>query len=137
MMTFPEFEKQMRKTVSDADYQDIAEAYGRYFKDNVKVGDGATIHYWSDAHAGTVVKKTAKTLTIRQDKATLAEDWKPEFIPGGFAAHCINQNEQRWTYEPNENGCVYVAYWSEKKCGYYSHGLHVTPGRHEFYDYNF
>lgn len=68
----------------------------------VKVGDGVTINLWSDRHAATVIKVTAKTVTVRRDKATLNPDFKPEFIPGGFAAHCTNQSEQSYTYEPDE-----------------------------------
>ncbi len=121
----------------ERDLNVIYDAYARFFKDNVQIGDGATVCYWSDRHAGTVIRKTARTITIRQDKATLSPNWKPEFIPGGFAAHCVNQNEQEWLYEPDEDGRIYVAYWSEKKVGYYSEGLRVISGRHEFYDYNF
>lgn len=47
----------------------------------VKVGDGVTINLWSDRHAATVIKVTAKTVTVRRDKATLNPDFKPEFIP--------------------------------------------------------
>ena len=135
MLNFSDFEKTYFP--NEIDLNVIGEAYGRYFKENVQIGDGVTICLWSDRHACTVIRKTAKTLVIRQDKATLSPDWKPEFIPGGFSAHCVNQGKQTWTYEPDEKGSIYVAYWSEKKAGYYSKGLHVIPGRHEFYDYNF
>lgn len=105
---------------------------------DVKVGDGVTVHYWTDAHAGTIIARTAKTLTIRQDKAILSPDFKPDFIPGGFCGTVINQNEQTYTYEPDENGMIYKAYWSDRKCGFYAEKcLRVTKGRHEFYDYNF
>ena len=43
----------------------------------VKVGDGVTINLWSDRHAATVIKVTAKTVTVRRDKATLNPDFKP------------------------------------------------------------
>ena len=104
----------------------------------VKVGDGVTINLWSDRHAATVIKVTAKTVTVRRDKATLNPDFKPEFIPGGFAAHCTNQSEQRYTYEPDEKGEIRTFHWSDKFQRYGQPGnLTLSKGRHEFYDYNF
>lgn len=107
----------------------------------VKVGDGATIVYWSDRHAGTVIKKTKCSITIQRDKATLDPNFKPEFITGGFAAHCTNQDEQTYTYEKDENGSTYTFRWSKKRNRYQQGGsdysIRAIKGRHEFYDYNF
>lgn len=106
----------------------------------VKVGDGVTIHLYSDAHAGTVIKKTKTTITVQQDKATIDPNFKPEFIVGGFAGHCTNQHEQTYTYERNPNGNVTVYRWSKKYNRYQGGGdgsIIVTKGRREFYDYNF
>lgn len=107
------------------------------FKEHAKVGDGATLCYWSDRHAYTIIKRTAQSLTLQQDKATLSPDFTPEFISGGFFAHCINQNEQRYSYEPNPDGQIIKVWWSKKKNGFFWNDLRVIPGRHEFYDYNF
>ena len=105
---------------------------------NVKVGDGVTIHYYSDAHAGTVIARTKTTLTIQQDKATLKEGWKPEIIPGGFVGHCVNQDEQEYDYERDENGRIYKAHWSNVKGRFVAEGcLSISNGRNEYYDYNF
>ena len=104
------------------------------------VGDGATLCLYSDRHACTVIKKTAKTITVQRDKATLDPTFKPEWIVGGFAAHCTNQNEQKWNYERDPNGEITKCYWSEKLGRYTTGGdqsIKVSPGRHEFYDYNF
>lgn len=104
------------------------------------VGDGCTLHLWSDSHACTVIKRTAKTITIQEDKATLDPNFKPEWIDGGFAGHCTNQNEQSYTYERDPNGTIHVCRWSEKH-GCFQTGddgsIKITVGRHEFYDYNF
>lgn len=35
-----------------------------------RAADAATIHYWSDREPATVVKRTAKTITVQVDKAT-------------------------------------------------------------------
>lgn len=106
----------------------------------VEVGDGVTLALYTDRYACTVIKKTKKTITIQRDKATLSPDFKPDWIVGGFAAHCTNAEEQTYTYERNENGEVYVCHWSEKE-GRFRHGtdgsMKVFLGRHEYYDYNF
>lgn len=104
----------------------------------IKVGDGVTINLWSDRHAATVIKVTAKSVTVRRDKATLDPNFKPEFIPGGFIAHCTNQDEQTYIYEPDENGEVKTFFWSDKYQQYGQPGnLTLSKGRQEFYDYNF
>lgn len=87
--------------------------------EDVKVGDGVTVNYWTDAHACTVIARTAKSLTLRRDKAILDPSFKPEFIAGGFFGTVINQNEQSYTYEPDENGMVMKAYYSKAKKGFY------------------
>lgn len=106
---------------------------------NVKVGDGVTIHLYSDAHAGTIVKVTKTSITIQRDKATLNPEWKPEIIPGGFAGHCTNQSDQTYTYERNENGQTETFRWSKKYNRFRDgkNGRSITKGRREFYDYNF
>ena len=105
---------------------------------NAKVGEGATVNLWSDRHAATIIKVTKCTITVRQDKAILNPDFKPEWIPGGFAAHCTNQSEQSYTYEADETGNTYTFRWSKKYCRYGTPGnLSLSKGRHEFYDYNF
>lgn len=106
----------------------------------IEVGDGVTYRLYSDSYACTVIKRTAKTLTIQRDKATLDPGFKPEFILGGFSAHCTNSEEQSYTYERNPNGEVFVCHWSEKKgrfqCGE-DGSVRITRGRHEYYDYNY
>lgn len=106
--------------------------------DDAKVGDGVTVHYYTDADAGTIISRTEKTLTIQMDKATLLNKDELEFHVGGFAAHCSNQNVQKYSYERNEEGQVLKV--SRRKNGEYvvqkSTNL-VTAGRNKFYDYNF
>lgn len=106
----------------------------------IEVGDGVTFHLWSDAYACTVISRTDKRMVIQRDKATLSPDFKPEFVVGGFAGHCLNQEEQSYTYERDPNGEKYVCNWSEKH-GCWRSGadasFRISRGRHEFYDYNF
>lgn len=101
------------------------------------VGDGVTIHLWSDAHAATIIKKTKTTITVQHDKATLDPNFKPEFVAGGFAGHCTNNNDQTYTYERNENGTIETFRWSKKNNRYQNDSIRVTKGRREFHDYNF
>ena len=106
----------------------------------VEVGDGVTMHLYSDAHACTVIAKTAKTITIQRDKAIRDPNFKPEWIVGGFAGHCTNQDEQTYTYERNPEGEKVRCYWSERLGCYTTGGdqsIRIRRGRHEFYDYNF
>lgn len=136
MMNYREF-RELHDYASTVNGVSIDKAYDIYFKDNAKVGDGATVHYWSDAHAYTIVKRTAKTLTLRRCKATLADGWKPEYIPGGFSVICTNDESQRWQYEEDEDGDIVKAHWSDTY-GFRVNGcLNVSFGRHEHYDYNF
>lgn len=104
----------------------------------VNLSTGETVNIWSDRYAATVIKVTKSSVTARRDKATLNPDFKPEWIPGGFAAHCTNQDEQTYTYQPDENGMEYTFRWSRKYQRYGQPGnLTLSKGRHEFYDYNF
>ena len=104
----------------------------------VQIGDGVTVNLWSDRHAATVIKKTKFSVTVQYDKATLDPNFKPEWIPGGFAAHCINQDEQTYTYERDPNGRIETYRWSNRYGTYGQPGnLRLSKGRHEFYDYNF
>lgn len=106
----------------------------------IEVGDGVTMYLWSDAYACTVIARTAKTLTIQRDKATLDPNFKPEWIPGGFSAICTNSEDQEWTYERDPAGEITRCRWSEKY-GRWQTGsdgsIHIGRGRHEHYDYNF
>lgn len=106
----------------------------------IEVGDGVTMYLWSDAHACTVISRTEKTLTIQRDKATLSPNFKPVRVPGGFAGHCINNEDQEWTYERDPRGEIIKCRWSEKH-GCWQTGsdgsIKIGRGRHEHYDYNF
>lgn len=103
----------------------------------IKEGDGVTYHLYSDSHACTVIKKTKQKIIMQQDKATRDPSFEPKFIVGGFAAHCVNQNEQKWLYERDNEGAIIEARWNEKHGAFMYCGKPVTLGRHEFYDYNF
>jgi hypothetical protein len=103
---------------------------------DAKVGNGATYCMYSDRIACTIIKVTAKTITLQEDKAIQLTD--PVIIPGGFAGHCINNNDIKYSYERDLMGSVKVARWSAKQQKYIVDGYApVIAGRHKFYDYNF
>lgn len=104
---------------------------------NFKVGDGVTYHLWSDSHACTIIKRTAKTLTLQQDKAIKDPNFKPQFIIGGFSYYCLNSDEQRYSYERDPKAPIIVAHWSNKYNAFMYCNKRITEGRHEYYDYNF
>jgi hypothetical protein len=118
------------------------------------VGEGATYHLWSDAHAYTVerVSASGKTAWIRRDKATLlngANSGEPDalkFSPGGFAGH--TSGTQRWAYEPDPEGKLMKVtrrvlksgkvIWKQAGWRTSSPGGTVSFGhRSEHYDHNF
>lgn len=81
--------------------------------EELKVGDGVTVNLYSDSHAYTVIKRTPATITIQQDKATLDPSFKPIFVEGGFAGHCVNQSEQKYSYERDYHGSVLTLRFSK------------------------
>lgn len=107
------------------------------FPGQFNVGDGITERIGSDAFPFTViaVSPSGKTVTAREDKATLDPTWKPEFIPGGFVGHVSNQYTQRWTYEADPNGRTVTVRLTKR--GWAHQGTRFIPGRHRFHDYNF
>lgn len=136
MLTFSEYKKQYMP--GEYRSEKVIPAYGDYFKENIQVGDGVTVHLWSDAYACTVIKKTANTLTLRRDKAILDPDFKPEFVPGGFGGFCMNNTQQTYSYEPDPEASIYKAYWRPSQHRYVvNKSMLVTYGRREFFDYNF
>ena len=102
------------------------------FASQVKVGDGATVLYYSDRHAATVTEVTndGKTVAVKEDKATRADT-------NGMS------DAQRYTYERDTNGREMT--FTLRKNGRYvmkgqgmKNGLAVRLGtRNHYYDYSF
>jgi hypothetical protein len=111
-----------------------------------KVGDGATICYWSDREACTVIEvKSPRCITIQRDIVKLlngADSGEPDALkvtPGGFVAH--TEGVQRWECIRGPLGRKYEV--TLRKNGKWIlrgdslHGTEVIAGRHEHYDYNY
>jgi hypothetical protein len=93
---------------------------------------------WSDVQPFEVVRIVSdKTVEIRSMKATLAEDWKPEFVVGGFAGQAVNQNTQRWNIESDDNGRVYRIRLTKSGWKMGSVKFRMADAPRKFYDYNF
>lgn len=116
-----------------------------YANGGAKVGMGATISGWSDSHPCTIVSisKSGKKITVQMDKATLSPDFKPEIILGGFLGHCVNQDEQNYTYEKNPDGEI-RSFSLRNNLQWVEVGQKINQGaslniglRRKFHDYNF
>ena len=94
---------------------------------------------YSDVHPFEVVRRVSdKTIEVRAMSAKIDPEWKPEFVAGGFAAHCVNQDEQRWIIESDEEAKVVRIRlgkrgWKDKNGNQYK--LRDKPVK--FHDYNF
>lgn len=115
----------------------------------VKVGDGASLKYWSDSVACTViaVSNNGRKVTVQEDTATLINGFKSgekdalQFSPGGFVGH--TSGSQRYKFESNPQGAVHK-FSLRKDDSWYAVGTAMgrgtrlsLKGRHHHYDYNF
>jgi hypothetical protein len=91
-----------------------------------KVGDGATVLYWTDRRAATITKVTPKSVTVQLDKAKRIDT-------NGMS------EAQVYEYERDPDGRVMTfrlnkyGRWKAPAYGAY---LHIGS-RREFYDYSF
>jgi hypothetical protein len=90
-----------------------------------EVGMGVTMCFWTDRTAGTVIKMTACTVTVQEDKATRIDS-------NGMS------DAQNYSYERDPSGPVDVFRktkrgWRSSKSGAYL----VLGDRRKFYDYSF
>jgi hypothetical protein len=99
----------------------------------------ANLHGYTDVIPYEVVRNISeKTLEVRKMNFQLSESWKPNFIPGGFCAHCTNQQDQEWIFSSNtENEIIRIRKRKDGKW-YSPFGRHVLADQpRAFYDYNF
>jgi len=105
-----------------------------------QVGDQVNICYYTDVDPFTVIERKGKRIKIQQANAKLDPTWKPKQIIGGFAAHCTNNNEQRWIITENPKGDIQEAYLG-KDNEWYLKGSNrrtvINQGWRKFHDYNF
>ena len=94
---------------------------------------------WSDVHPYEIVRWVSeKTVEIRAMNATLDENWKGKFVPGGFAGRCINQDSQRYEYSSNHSNQIIRMRLRKNGHWYSAYGRHkISDEPYKFYDYNF
>ena len=106
---------------------------------NPQPGDRCAWRLWTDVEPCTVVARTAKTVTVRIDKAEVAE--APKMIPGGFAA--VVTEPARWTISEDLNGRLLTfslrhnGSWKRQGSSARELGNILTAGWHKFHDYSF
>ena len=114
-------------------------------------GDGVSVSVYTDVDAYTIVKKTKTTITLRGDHQKLVNRDELRFTPGGFAAHCDNQEAQRYEYAPNPDGYeikISLRRWKDEEgnerrrwkragTGTFEVGGNAYAGRRAFHDFNF
>ena len=139
-MTQAQYKEEMEKIrdIDDWDERQAAkDALLKEYRFGMEVGDKGSVRLYTDSNPCTVIKRTKTTVTVRYDKATRNPDWKPEWIPGGFSAICLNSEDQEWIIEDDENGSTETFYWSDREICFTHHGCRLTPGWYKHYDYNF
>ena len=98
----------------------------------------ANLYGYTDITPFEIIKRTTKTISIREMYAEKNEDYKPEFIQGGYCATCTNQQDQKWNIISDPTRPVIKAYL-RKDGNYYSrYGKHFLSDKPiRFYDFNF
>ena len=119
-------------------------AYDAFYT-NVKglpEGEYLTQTMYSDTSPWVVVSRTDKTITVAPVLTERDPDWTPNIIPGGFAGHCTNQDEQTWLYAGVGEGRLTLRLKKSRYCGsdklWGSKGYEfIANGAVRRYDYNF
>ena len=135
---FDEYYKVRNNTSSYEEAEAVREQMFYDWYHEMEVGDHAHVTLWSDVEPVTIIAKTKTTLTVRYDKAERDPNWKPEWIVGGFSAHCTNNDDQQWIISEDPNGNTEVFRWSKRlNCYKNTGGCKLHPYWAKHYDYNF
>ncbi len=132
--------EQATETIDELPVGRCGSAYNKkyaYEVETVEYGY-ANMHGWSDVAPFEIIRVISpKTIELRAMSAELDDEFKPEFVSGGFAGHCTNQGKQTYKYKSCPEGVVVRARLG-KKGWKSSHGRHVLSTEpRKFYDYNF
>ena len=109
-------------------------------KEKPALGKYANRNGYSDCYPNEITKIISeKCIEIRSMETKKDPSWKPEWVRGGFAGHCINQNSQRWIYTKKLDGYVTRVRLSKygvwKDSGGNEYWISKNP--YKFHDYNF
>jgi hypothetical protein len=89
-----------------------------------KVGEGATILYWTDRQAATIIKVTEKQVHVQQDDATRIDK------------NGISEN-QEWKYKRNPKAYIDIFRMTKRGLRNKSGNGLLIGVRDEYYDYSF
>ena len=126
------------------DNQAIRSYRGDFNIKNLPEGEYLTETGYSQSYPWKVIatSPSGKTLTLQKVEVATDPEFKAEFVPGGFAGHCTNQNEQTHIFVGLSDRTKTVRlqksryHGSDKLWG--SKGTEfIANGAVEFYDYNF
>lgn len=96
------------------------------------IGKYVNRYFGSDVEPiGRIIGLRGKSILIVQRVSTTKQTTKMEFIPGGFAAHCVNNRDQRWEFEDRQD--TVELRFSKSFLRWNSIGDKPV----KFYDYNF
>lgn len=94
------------------------------------------MHGYSDIEPREIVRVISdKTIEIRAMRVERDPNWKPEFVPGGFAGTVTNNESQRWIITSDPTAPTFRIRLSKRGWGRGRFHLSNTP--RYFYDYNF
>lgn len=122
-------------------------AYNEFYTNinGLPEGEYMTQTMYSDQQPWKVIgrSKSGSTVTLQAVEVRLADDWKAEIVPGGFAGHCTNNDTQRYVYVGLLPCTTKVRLRKSRYCG--SDKLWASPQAGEFvangavrhHDYNF
>jgi hypothetical protein len=95
---------------------------------------------YTDVHPFEIICRINDvTIEIREMDAERNPSWKPIHVPGGFAGHCINQNDQKWIIKPNfENPIIRIRCNKKGKWMDANKNEYILSNEpRKFYDFNF
>ena len=94
---------------------------------------------YSDINPYEVVRVVSdKTLEIREMDAERDESVQLEWVPGGFAGHCVNQRDQKWFITSNaQNPVVRIRLGKQGWKDRHGRRFDLSDWPVKFYDYNF
>ena len=97
----------------------------------------ANEYSYSDVEPYEIVRViSSKTLEIRpMNSERIQVDLK--FIVGGFAGHCINQDDQKWNITSNPNAPTIRIRLTKRGWTRHHYKYHLSDTPIKFYDYNF
>jgi hypothetical protein len=100
---------------------------------------------WTDSEPYEVIKVVSdKCLEIRFMKSEKNPDYNPDFVAGGFSAHCTNNYDQKWIITSCPEAKT-IRVRKRKTVKNYGEGVYwhqtaryqLADEPHKFYDYNF